>query len=177
MRPSSILLAASCCVAALLSGCTADSTVDPSPNPEKYEGMSFVEAVPQCLNERGWDTVGVGDDGLKTEVSPAQREAFASARQECLIETGYFVADEPLTADGVSDWYDGLIRSSACLEGIGYSPPPAPTRQTFIDTYFNDPGSLWEPYPIPDSLDEWAQIEEACPQPGLEGSPVQSFDE
>jgi hypothetical protein len=165
-------------VAALLSGCAADSAIEPSPNRAKYEGQSFAEAMPQCLSERGWDTEAVGDDELKSEVDPAQRDAFRSAQQECLVETGYFVSDRPLTEAEVGDWYDGLVRSSECLEDIGYAPPPAPSRQTFIDAHFNDPSaSSWDPYPLPNGAGEWAEIEEACPQPGLEGSPVQSFNE
>jgi hypothetical protein len=127
------------------------------------------------LTERGWPTEGVGDDGLQTEVSPEQRDAFDAARDECLVETGYHQEVESLTEDGVAEWYEALVLKAACLEGMGFTIGDAPTKQTFVDSYFEAPASTWNPYPEPSSLADWAEIEETCPQPGSEGEPVQSF--
>ena len=155
-----------------MAGCAAES----EPPADRWEGVPFVDAMIGCLQDRGWDAQANGEDSYRVDVPPQQSDRYDQDRSECMDETGYASAPPPLSRADLEVWYQELLVTAECVRGRGYQIQEAPSMQTFLDQVESrEVDGLWGPYPGGLSASDWAELEVACPQPGAEEAPQQSF--
>jgi hypothetical protein len=127
----------------------------------------WAPAIAGCMNELGFPDVEAMDDGsvVSGEVSASQRQAYDFASYECNVR---YPVDpkfsEPLTNEQIDNLYAYYKDTLApCLEDQGYQISPAPSLQTFRQTYNSGP---WLPYAevvasvTPDELQD---LYDVCP--------------
>lgn len=135
------------------------------------------QAMADCLIAAGWTNVTVRADGgvAAGPSDPAQQEAFDMSMFVCMVQypldPKYTVELSTERLESLYDYYVGDLK--ACLELEGYEVNDAPSKTTFIETFY-DVG--WTPYvAINNSFagteDAWATLNRACPQ-----WPIDFFD-
>lgn len=113
--------------------------------------------------------VPLADGGITTgNLPPAQEESFNLAMFTCMaqypLDPKYSAT---LTDDRLGVLYEYYVKTlTPCLEAQGYSVTPAPSKSTFIDTYYD---KTWTPYvdlnnAFVGTQAEWDRINGACPQ-------------
>ncbi len=132
----------------------------------------WAEVVGDCVQGEGFPDVEIGDDGsigFSTE-GDAQRAPYDLAMYVCQAR---FPLDPrysaPLDDDALGRLYDFYVDEQVpCLEGQGFDIPEPPSRQQFIDSYFDYP--TWIPYAFvmsPEALQSGfdpSAIDNICPQ-------------
>jgi hypothetical protein len=144
------------------------SAVRPEVEFARYIDQSeWPPAIADCLVGQGFaDVKAMPDGGIESgPVPPAQAEAYAVAMYVCSaqypMDPKYLA---PMTDDRIGALYDYYVDEMVpCLEAEGYAVPPAPSRETYIDTYLT---GGWTPYDgvAPSSNAEWYRINDVCPQ-------------
>lgn len=135
-----------------------------APTPERPPEISDLFSTEQqaaaradCLKARGWD-VDLTDGVITAEVPEEQSSVYERDSEECLVEAGVDT-DAPLTQEqlrAVFVWYSDI---SQCLQDYGYSVPPRPSEQAFMESYGTDP---WIPWSELNGL-QLSQATEKCP--------------
>lgn len=121
------------------------------------------EMFAACMNAKGWDA-RVEDDGVVSSSPADQNEQFLADGQSCATFANPLAATAP-TPQQLQVQYANLLEAQKCITELGYETPAAPDETTFLATL-----GTWSPFAaLPDiSATEFAQIEQACPQPNLE---------
>lgn len=135
-------------------------------SPEEYAGVM----VP-CLTEQGIPARPLPDGGVGFgDIPPEQAQAQREALYRCWVRfPTHPLFERPLDDDQLRRLYDYNVGElTACLEREGYTVPPPPSLEAFIESY-SDPETLpWNPYPADDPRlereAEWYRLNQACPQ-------------
>lgn len=127
----------------------------------------WAPVIAGCMNDLGFPNVTAGDDGSlqSGDFVTSQAEAYDLALFECNV---MYPVDpkysEPLTSEQVDALYAYYKDTLApCLEDQGYHISPAPSLQTFQQTYDSGP---WLPYAeivASVSPDELNELYDVCP--------------
>lgn len=186
-------IAALAVLALVLAGCTAQPEAEPAGDPllaqaleqnwrdfsgrypsverpevEVVAVMDLEEYQPQlvaCVREEGFPEAtidpmgGIGYEGSQLD---AYELAMYICRARYPLDPKYY---EPLNDEQLGKLYDYYVTELVpCLEGEGYSTPPAPSRQSFVDNHLTEPWIVYDD--VPDSLSEsaWYRLNEVCPQ-------------
>jgi hypothetical protein len=164
----------------MLTSCTTSKGADTSTTSALQEitgygdfsGVSFLEvdweavnlAQVACMNDQGWAVVLDGPTAMEMpDVPSAQQSQMAHDFDACTA--GLKIPDfEPPTEQAVAEFYEALLETKRCLEGLGYDIEEPPALDTFIDSYATGP---WHPYLSLPNLTK-AQLDDIdaqCPQP------------
>lgn len=116
-----------------------------------------------CLTAKGWDA-RVEGDGVVSNTPSDKNEQFLADGQTCATSTNPRAAALP-TQKQLRTQYANLLAAQDCVAIQGYETPTAPDEATFVASR-----GTWSPFAaLPHiSADEFARIQEACPQPNLE---------
>lgn len=121
-----------------------------------------------CLRQNGIHAELMPDGAVFWIAPENQLEAYDAIDARCLAEAEerFPLAPAPTTSEEIAAFYEQLLETAQCLIREGYEPPPAPSLQTFVETFHEAEGP-WHPYQSIRSLnaEEWHRINEACPQP------------
>lgn len=127
---------------------------------------SRTDFIVGCLREGGVPAEALPDGMVLWQAQEDQLEAFDAIEMRCIAEADqrFPVPAAPVTREERSAFYEQLLETAECLRAEGYEPPPAPSLETFLDTYDASP---WHPYESvhPGALEEWYRINAVCPQP------------
>ncbi|GBE22943.1 MAG TPA: hypothetical protein ENH00_01080 [Actinobacteria bacterium] len=127
-----------------------------------------------CMEEAGFPGREHPDGGYQFDYPPDQAEPFQDALERCETDSFGFNPNDvqPSLSDSqLKAYYEALLETATCLEGLGYEPPAAPSVSTFVESG----GAIWHPYSVfgqggvAPSAEEWRQVNEACPQPSPYG--------
>lgn len=150
-------------------------------DPPEVELVRFVDSNEwlatqvDCLHQAGYP-VTTTEDGAGIDFSgiPAAQSQRGSpmyvAIYTCQAQYSSDPKDsQPLNDIQLSALYDYYTKSQVpCLEKQGITVASAPSRQTFIETYFGKTTPGWTPYSSIDlktvTDEEWALLNRACPQ-------------
>ena len=153
------------------AGC-GDRADEPNPSATltATDQHAWVTRVVECLHQTGWDDASVTPDGSGIQLDhlpAAQRAAFTAARTACEESAGPQPNATPLTRADVEALYDQMLAARACLTELGHTSTEPPSKAQFVDDYLSGQAP-WNPYSELSALDqeEWARINEVCPQPG-----------
>ncbi|HZD22176.1 MAG TPA: hypothetical protein VE569_02065 [Acidimicrobiia bacterium] len=154
----------------------ADSLgLDDPPQDAEFERYispwEYAAVMVPCLTEQGIPVRADGANGiLFGDVPVAQARAQAEALYRCKVR---FPTDplfnEPVNEEQLRFLYEYQVGDlTACLESEGYSVPPAPSLESFIESYTHPGGDVWSPYPTEDPRleqpAEWHRLNKVCPQ-------------
>lgn len=135
-------------------------------SPDEYAAVM----VP-CLTEQGIPAHPLPDGGVGYgDIPPDQALQQREALYRCMVRFPTNpLFNQPLNNDQLRRLYDYLVGDlTTCLEDQGYSVPPPPSVETFIDSYYAPGADVWSPYPIDDPRldqeEEWYRLNQVCPQ-------------
>jgi hypothetical protein len=121
----------------------------------------------KCMQDEGWSDTKAMSDGVEYGGIPeSQVGAFYLSQYTCSakypLDPKYNV---PLTDERLGALYDYFADElQPCLEAEGYETPPAPSRETFIESYAETGGwNLYETVAA-GGQSEWNAINKKCPQ-------------
>lgn len=132
-------------------------------------GEKLQVAKVACLREAGWNANLDSDFSITGQVPPEQRSAFERDVTSC--EDAYereFPRPELTTAD-LAAMYERELATVECLERFGIPPSGSPiSQQQYVQEMQTQGFTSWRAYDAvsPSSDEEFAELEEACPQPG-----------
>ncbi len=137
-----------------------------------FEGTTdeWVVATVECLRDAGWDAeADLVQDGIEIpSFTYDQRAALKRARAECTRSVGALPKQPPLSAEEIGLLYDYYVEElTPCLTQRGYQVDDPPSRDAFIEKYYDLSGSgSWYPYQHVDPAGEaaWLEINQECPQ-------------
>lgn len=134
------------------------------------DANEIAQVTADCLIAAGWTDVTVRSDGgiAAGPSDPSQQLAFDMSMFVCMVEYpldprySSRLSEERLAL--LHDYYIGELTS--CLEREGYRVSDAPSKTTFVETFY-DVG--WTPYVdinnnFAGNEDSWVKLNEACPQ-------------
>lgn len=129
---------------------------------ELYAGLGeYLRLVAACVREQGFDAE-VTDDGFGIRYrfgSAANEEAGEAVVRVCEDQYEEYYVERRLTRE--EEYYKNLAVAD-CLRSEGYSIPPAPSLETWLDSYAEGP---WIPYDYVFATgEEWARLNRLCPQ-------------
>ncbi|WP_457101428.1 hypothetical protein [Microbacterium sp. P5_E9] len=116
-----------------------------------------------CLAEKGWAAT-IEADGVVFQAPMGQQEQYLADVESCASSTNLIPVAAP-SREQLEKQYANLLAAQQCLEELGYGTPRAPSVSTFVASM-----GTWSPFAMLPNISaaEFAQIEEACPQPNLE---------
>ena len=132
-------------------------------------GEKLQVAKVACLREAGWNATLDSDFSITGQVPPEQRSAFERDVTSC--EDAYereFPKPELTTAD-LAAMYERELATVECLERFGIPPSGSPiSQQQYVQEMQSQGFTSWRAFDAvsPGSDEEFAELEEACPQPG-----------
>lgn len=161
--PTVILaLVVSSCGATSSSPTNDGSIVKSAGRQDSPERIAQGDAFAACMERNGY-VVSVRDGAaVGIRVPDELKSAYTETRNLCSAE-----ADEvaPIPVPPREDTYEKLLETAECLRSLGYEIAPAPSLETWLETYDSGP---WHPYnSLPRRLSDIEQqtIETDCPQP------------
>lgn len=139
------------------------------------DSSEWLETQLNCLEQAGYPVKATSDgQGIDFSDIPAAQSAEGSPLYFALYTCQAQYSPDPRDSQPLSDvqlsaLYDYYTKTQVpCLEEHGIAVEPAPSRQTFIETYFSKTNPGWLPY---DSVDlktmtdeTWGAINRDCPQ-------------
>lgn len=151
-----------------LVGCGAppsSPTVAPTPDPT-VTGETWMAQMVGCLRQAGWDVVlaPAGDSYQLPNLSGEQRPAFIEADAACQEQVGPPPAPEELSEAEIREHYRFLLDARQCLVDLGYSISDPPSEDAFVESWTTGPWSPFNEVVEVVSPEEWARINEECPQ-------------
>lgn len=153
-------LALSGCAANIETPGSANSTVKSAVRSKYPEPVDLARARAACLERSGWN-VSVGDDAAITaDLTPGTESDYRRDDDDCLKQLG-IDPEAPPTSAQLRDAYDDSLKGAECLQNGGWATSPAPTFETFADTYDTAPWYPWAE--VPD--EDFTKAVSLCPTP------------
>lgn len=121
--------------------------------------------VVECMEDQGIPAELVPPDGIRHLVPPDQLAQSEAAAEQCLAEVDQrYPRTPPPTKE---EEYNAQNEVAECLRENGYEIPPAPTLETWIDSFSDPSQDPWLPYAFLPRLgrEAWAEVSKLCPQP------------
>lgn len=139
---------------------------------ERYISLDeFAAVMVPCLVEQGMPARVLPDGGIGWgDIPPEQGQAQSEALYRCYVRfPTHTLFEQPLNADQLRRLYEYQAGElTACLEGEGYTVPPPPSAEAFIESYYDPAVVTCHPYPVGDPRlgreAEWHRLNEVCPQ-------------
>ncbi len=153
------------------SGCSEPSVTSPASSsapspPDPLSKSPLGDLLYLCLRDHGWDVTIDWDGGVLADsrtIPIEQKPLYEEDADECMAEID---AMQVLDDDEKERLHDAEVRTRECLLDHGHEIPPAPTLQTYVETYNT---MLWAAWSYVDlrNMDEdtYRQLNESCPQP------------
>ena len=117
--------------------------------PERFQAdrgsPQHLDYLQACMAEQGFEVTVNYEDQSITGTDAGQEEAYDNAIVVCrqaAVDAGLDAAPAPYTDEELELIYDAYLVIGACLEEHGFSTPPAPSREAFLDGQTNP----WHPY-------------------------------
>jgi hypothetical protein len=136
---------------------------------QQQAGEEAQDRMFSCLEARGFrvDRAPDGSAEIHAAEGDTDAEQLRRAMQECEEQAG-FPELAPLSVAEVEELYKESLDAEQCLISAGYSPPPHPSLEQFVQDYLamqqSGTASAWFPH---DGINDLASAEALCPQPGL----------
>jgi hypothetical protein len=122
-------------------------------------------AVVSCVQAAGFEASTLEDGGVSYELPPEEQEqALAIAQYVCLSKYPLELNVEPFTDSDLRRLHDYYVSTLIpCLEQAGFTVDPAPSLESFLNSYQSNP---WIPYTAVQgqSTEDWDAINKSCPQ-------------
>ncbi len=154
--------------ALMLTGCgspTQPAAPTPSP-PQPLSASPLGDLLYLCLRDLGWDVTIDPDGGVLADsrtIPIEQKPLLDEDTAKCFAEIDAVKVIDDVEKERL---YNAELLTRQCLIERGHEIPPAPTLQTYIDTYDT---TLWAAWSYLDlrNMDEnaYRQLSESCPQP------------
>lgn len=148
---------------------TVESTTGVDRSALQQAGEEAQDRKLSCLEARGFRVVRAGDGSAEIHAAEGDTNGaqLREAMQECEKQAG-FPELVPLSVAEIEELYKESLAAEECLIREGYSPPPHPSLEKFVQTYQemqqSGAASAWFPH---DGIPDLAAVEELCPQPRL----------
>lgn len=154
-------------------GSPPDRASSPAPQstaPRSHSKKSDL-ALQQCMADLGWKIEVQPNGGFKATFPPDQQNSYLGDQDACVKQ---FEADHRAPTVTAADYralYKQELATMACLEKAGFPATGQPvSEQQYVDAYSAGRSPSWYAYLAVANVsgDEFAKVEEQCPQPRLD---------
>ena len=134
-----------------------------------------------CMAKFGFEVQIIGGNDqdptfyAENITQPEQHNAVQNACLWSAVDAGHFVAP-PSSEEEVRRLYGAYVKVQQCLIEHGLPTVPAPSEETFVDSWFRGTGEIWHPYvggslsvspdaegDLPSEVSDQLELQETCP--------------